>query len=58
MESVLRLPDSPSKAVLQRCGAYIKDVDLSEPGVDASHLSDQRMARLKRNHLFDKQTYT
>lgn len=49
-----RLPDCSSEAVLQRCGAYIKDVDLGEPGVDAGHLSKQRTVRLKTNRLFEK----
>ena len=40
MERVfLGLPDRPSEAVLQWCGAYIKDVDFGESGVDAGHLS-------------------
>lgn len=33
------LPDGASEAVLERRGAYIKDVDLGEPWVDAGHLS-------------------
>lgn len=41
------LPDCPSEAVFQRRGAYIKDVDLGEPGVDACHLYKERMLRLK-----------
>lgn len=48
------LPDCSSEAVLQRCGAYIKDVDLGEPGVDAGHLPEQRTVRPETNHLFDK----
>lgn len=57
VEPGLGLPDSPSEAVLQRCGAYVKDVDLGKPGIDAGHLSNQRTARLKTNQLFDKKMY-
>lgn len=50
MDAVFRpLPNCPSEAVLQGCGADIQDVDLGEPGVDAGHLYKQRTIRLPTN---------
>lgn len=44
------LPDGASEAVLQRCGAYVKDVDLCKPGVDTGHLSHGGKIRINTNH--------
>lgn len=53
MESVW-LPDSPSETVFEGCGAHIKYMDLSEPGIDAGHLSNQRTETLETNRICDK----
>lgn len=42
MAQFLWLPDSASKAVLQRCGTYIKDVDFGKSGIDAGYLLNEK----------------